>query len=235
MTAWADILTRAMVIIDDDRWREQLDLSPAEFYRAKSDYVRSALSLLCRPPELLTKLKNGMVLPSYTDAEWVSTQESTEGESVVETGAAGYDLCSVIQANTDAAGNVYYTAASGIAYDPETGNVTFPVQAQAGTRYLLDFYTDGAFEDLTETQMRLYSLAVAVIWDENFSRVWLDMTPKIHDASFTTVNEGNYLNTVTRRLVANRQSFNDELRKYEQDVAYYNVVTSRGGGAVTLI
>ena len=95
-----------------------------------------------------------------------------------------------------------------------------PIQESAGIGYDFDFYTDGQFPDLSETQMRLFALAVAVVWDERFSRNWLNMTMKIKDESFETVNEANYTQQITKRLHDNRVSFNDELRAYEQLCAY---------------
>ena len=62
--------------------------------------------------------------------------------------------------------------------------------------------------------------AVCVAWDEDFSRNWLNLQPKIHDSSFSTVNEANYMDKLSLRLRENRQSFNDELHKYEQLCAY---------------
>ena len=56
MTGWSDIITSAMTVIDDVRWREDLEASPAMFYRAKSEYVKLALAEMNRPPELYMKL-----------------------------------------------------------------------------------------------------------------------------------------------------------------------------------
>ena len=70
-------------------------------------------------------------------------------------------------------------------------------------------------------------MAIAIVWDERFSRNWLSITQKIKDSSFDTVNESNYMREVQSRLVTNRQLLNDELRKYEQDLAYSNTVLPR--------
>jgi hypothetical protein len=120
------------------------------------------------------------------------------------------------------------TPVSGVTYDPETGTVVFPKQETVGLEYNVDFYTDGSFYyDLTEAQKRLLGLAVGVVWDERFSRNWLNLTMKVKDASFDTVNESNYMREVQNRLFMNRHLLNDELRKYEQDVAYKNTVTPK--------
>jgi hypothetical protein len=128
----------------------------------------------------------------------------------------------------DESGVVTSTPVSGVTYDPETGTIVFPQQETVGLEYNVDFYTDGSFfYDLTEAQKRILGLAIGVVWDERFSRNWLNITQKIKDSSFDTVNESNYMREVQNRLFMNRHLLNDELRKYEQDVAYKNTVTPR--------
>lgn len=232
-TAWADVVSAALIQIDDIRLTEQMTVSPAQFYRRMAAIIQQALPLLSRPPKLLTYLKSGMAEPEYDDFSWSSTRESTTRESVVETGCAGYELCSVTARVLHDNGTVSLLPYPAAVYDPETGNVTMPVQGGEEIEYEFDFYTDGSFPDLTETQMRLFALAVSVIWDERFSRNWLNLQMKIHDESFDTVNEANYLDKVTKRLHDNRISFNDELRWYEQKAWYAGTV--QGQTKVTLI
>ena len=224
-TAWADIISAAMVQIDDVRLDEQMAVDPARFYRRMSAVIWQAMPLLSRPPELLTFLKTGLVDSAYDDAEWTSTTESKTQPTVVETGKIGFDLCSCVFRQYMPNGTVALLPYA-VEYDAQTGNVTFPVQAEEGLDYELDFYTDGQFPTLTESQLRLFALAIAVVWDERFSRSWLNMMPKIHDESFDTVNEANYTQQITKRLHDNRISFNDELRWYEQRVAYTNIVNN---------
>jgi hypothetical protein len=219
-TTWADIVSAALVQIDDVRLEEQMSVSPAQFYRRMAALIQQAMPLLSRPPELLTFLKSGMVLPTFDDFEWTSDEESTYGGAEVDTGMIGYELCSVTQRQAHPNGTITLLPYSEASYDPETGIVTLPDQDSAEINYDFDFYTDGEFPDLTETQMRLFALAVAVVWDERFSRNWLSFTTKIHDDSFQTVNEANYIAQVTKRLHDNRIAFNDELRWYEQICAY---------------
>lgn len=216
-TGWSEIINAAMQALDDERWREQLTVSPAQFYRAKSDSVLFALPLLNSPPELLDYLEKDMVTPDYDDFRWESTLDSLSGETAVETGLFGYELMSALVCSEDGTMALPYTEA---AYDRETGIITMPQQQEAGVNYEFDFYTDGTFNDLTLSQKRLFGLAVCVAWDEDFSRNWLNLQPKIHDSSFSTVNEANYMDKLSLRLRENRQSFNDELHKYEQLCAY---------------
>ena len=233
MTNWADIVSAAMVQIDDVRLNEQMQVSPAQFYRRMAAVIMQALPLLSKPPELVGFLKNGMVEAEYDDAEWISTEESLAGETQLATDSLGYDLCSCVLRTELPNGTVSLTPVS-VEYDAETGVVTMPQQTEVGLDYELDFYADGQFPDLSDAQMRLFALAIAVVWDERFSRNWLNMSMKIHDESFETVNEANYTQQITKRLHDNRIAFNDELRWYEQLVAY-NTVMSGGNRNIKLV
>jgi hypothetical protein len=225
-TAWSEIITGyAMVVIDDERMTDDLAINAALFFRRMSLWMKTAMPMLNRPPELLTYLSEGLTEPVYDDAEWLSTQESTTGQTVVETGKTGYELCSCVIALTARNGDVTFIPYTDFTYDPDTGNVTFPQQDNAGTEYRLDFYTDGTFaHELTATQKRLLGLAVAVTWDNRFNRNWLNIQPKPHDKSFDTPNENTTMKESTARYKENAQLFFAELRKYEQDCAYMRMV-----------
>lgn len=225
-TAWADVIAAAMVQIDDVRLQDQLAASPAQFYRRMAAWVKQAMPLLSRPPQLLTYLQGGAVDPSWADAEWTSTTGSMTGDTHVSTGATGFELCSVVQIIERDQGVVTYVPYNEAAYNPETGIVTFPPQSASGLQYSIDLYNDGTFPTLTDTQMRLFALAISVVWDERFSRTYLNMQPKIHDSSFSTVNEATYTEKITKRLHDNRIAFNDELRAYEQLCAYARMFPS---------
>lgn len=233
MTNWAEVVSAALVLIDDIRLHEQLQVSPAQFYRRMAGLIQQAMTLLSRPPKLLYYIKSEMVEPVWGDYEWTSTEESMESQTVVGTGQVGFDLCSCVMLTRMDNGSVSYTPYS-VSYDAETGDVTFPQQTTAGVTYMLDFYTDGEFATLTDTQKRIFALAVAVIWDERFSRNWLNIQMKIKDESFETVNEANYIEKTTKRLHDNRIAFNDELRWYEQN-AYYSTALKNTDTYLTLV
>lgn len=217
MTGWSEVISAAKLLIDDVRWQRELETSAARFFRAKSDFVRLALPRLNRPPGLEAFLQTGMIEPNYGSVSWTSDESSTEGESVVTTGMVNYGLCTVALRSED---GLYETPYSDFTYDADTGEVTFGVQTQTGLNYEIDFYNDGEFQTLSAAQMRLFARAVALVWDERFERNWLNMQPKISDASFSTVNEANYQEKSSLRLQRSIQAFEDELRKYEQDCAY---------------
>lgn len=225
-TAWQQVICEsAMTFIDDIRLNEQMATDSAAFFRRMSLYMKLAIPMLNRPPELLTYLKNGMTVPTYGDAEWVSTEASTQGETAVDTGKTGYSVFScVLQTEYDQ--GVIQTAYPDAAYDPQTGIVTFPQQAAAGTVFLMDFYQDGEFShELTDRQIRLLGLACACVWDDRFSNEWLANHAKIHDGSFDVPHEANYMTATTRKRNENRMLFNGELKKYEQDVQYRQAVS----------
>lgn len=228
-TSWAEVICNyAMPLIDDVRLTDEMGSSPALFFRRMSFYVNLALPNLSRPPELDSYIKQDLEQPEYEDTVWISTQESTEGSVSVSTGITDYELFSCSLRSMDSAGVVTLIPVSDVTYDSETGAVTFPVQQSEGLEYSLDFYTDGHFgNDLTEAQKRLVGMSIAIVWDERFSRNWLNIQQKIKDSNFDTVNESNYMREVQSRLVTNRGLLNDELRKYEQDLAYSNTVLPR--------
>lgn len=225
-TAWAEVICNyAMPVIDDVRLTDQMEENPALFFRRMSLYVDLAIPSLSRPPELDTLLKNQLQKPIYGDETWISTQESTTQQTVISTGFLNYELFSCSLRTVDSSGVVTATPEPDVIYNAETGEVTFPIQTSAGLEYSLDFYTDGSFStDLTEAQKRLLGMAIGVVWDERFSRSWLNIQMKIKDSSFDTVNESNYMREVQSRLVTNRKLLNDELRRYEQDIAYSNTI-----------
>lgn len=227
-TTWIDIITNsAMVFIEDVRMQDDLALSPARFFRKMSLYVKTALPLLNRPPELQTWLTVGMAEPAFAYSEWTATAESTTQETEVITGMTGYGLFSCVTRAYDSQGNVTLTPYTDASYDAETGVVTFPAQPSVGIEYEMDFYTDGTFpNELSDRVRRLLGRAIAVVWDDRFQRNWLNNQMKIHDQSFSTANEGNYMDKATGRMERNWDLLNQELWKYEQDVAYNKIVPS---------
>lgn len=223
MTSFSDIIAAAMQVIDDARWKDELAANAAQFYRAKSQTVILAMPLLSKPPELARHLQSGFSDAAFADYDYVSLADSAAGDSVtVQTGKTGFELCSVSMRSADGT-RLLPVAAE---YDEDSGEVEFLLPASGAAEYTIDFYTDGMFPVLTPTQMRLFALAVAVTWDERFQRDWLANTMKLHDASFDTVNESNYMDKTNARYLANKQAFEDELRDYEQRCAYSTVVNA---------
>ena len=229
MTGWSEVISAAKLLIDDVRWQRELETSAARFFRAKADFVRMALPRLNRPPGLLHYIQSGMEEPEYGSYSWESTEASTSAATSIATGMYNYGLCTAALRSTD---GLYETPYTDFTYDAVSGVVVFPIQPSAGLQYEIDFYNDGEFPGLSEAQMRLFAKAVAVVWDERFERNWLNMQPKIHDSSFSTVNEANYQEKASLRLQRSVQAFEDELRKYEQDCAYRARFSPLGGAGL---
>ena len=220
-TQIASIIQQAMSLIDDVRLTQQLAENPSLFYRRMNGYVSLAIPLMSSPPELYSYVTSAYQESAYADFAWVSTEESMSAETQVATGCKGYDLCSVSLMSADGRSTTPYTDAS---YDPVTGIVTFPVQSAEGLMYEIDFYEDGSFAELSAQEMRLFALAVALMWNERLNNNWLNIQPKIKDSSFETINESNYIDKMTQRGRELRLEFTDEIKKYEQMVTYERVV-----------
>ena len=222
MTTVADVISQALIIIDDKRMQRELAVDPALFYRRYSAYLETAIQRTTKPPQLYQYISSNYVPPTYTDYEWVSTEESIGEPTTIATGKAGFELCSCTVLSDD---GMSVTAYNDFVYDEETGDITMAAQVEAGVQYDFNFYTDGYFEkELTPRMQSLLAMAFGIVWDERFTRNWLNMQPKIKDASFETINEANYMDKLTDRMTQNRQNFSDEIRSYEQDFAYRNIV-----------
>ncbi len=220
-TTVSEVISQALIFIDDVRLTEILQVSPARFYRKMSAYVQAAMPLLNRPPELFTYISSEYVEPSYDSASWTSTEESVTESVVFASGMTGYELISVTQRSED---GLYEIPYSDFEYDSETGEITFAQQEKAGVQYEIDFYSDGSFADLSITMKRLFALAVTTVWYDRFENNWLNMQMKIHDSSFDVVNESNYIEKQTFRIKEVKQAFSSELHKYEQDVNYNRAI-----------
>ena len=236
-TKWSEIITEhAMVFIDDIRLREKAEDNYALFLREMSLYMRNAIPAFNRPPEVRAFLEQGVKDASFDDFAWESTLDSLNAETSVDTGCVGYDLfsCAVREEQED--GTVVFTHYDSAEYDPESGIVTFPAQVDIGIVYDMDFYSDGEFaHDLTPTQKRILGLCVASVWDERFFRNWLADMPKVHDRSFDTPNESQYMEKGTKKKIQNLGLLNEELRKYEQDCAYARAFRGRSSRGYELI
>ena len=220
-TTVSEIISQAMIFIDDVRLKEQLNTNPAQFYRTMSAYVQAAMPMLNRPPELFSYISKEYVEPQFDATEWTATEQSLTEETIVQTGFIGYDLCSVVIRSED---GMYETPYSDYTYDAETGDITFAVQSQAGTIYVISVYKDGSVADLTYTMMKLFAQATTLIWYARFDNNWLNQQMKIHDSNYSTVNESSYTSKLSEKVAKKVQSFAEDLRKYEQDVTYNRVI-----------
>lgn len=231
-TTVTEVISQALIFIDDVRLTELLQTSPARFYRKLSAYVQAAMPLLNRPPELYAYISGEYVEPLFDSMSWTSTEESIGVETTISTEFIGYDLCSVTVRSADGTYESPYTACT---YNAETGDIVFGEQTESGVSYEIDFFKDGSFSDLSLTMMRLFALAVTTVWYDRFTNNWLNIQMKIHDSSFDTVNESNYIEKMTERNKETKQAFASELHKYEQDVAYNRTIPTFAKTKATLL
>lgn len=216
---FSQLLTQyAIQEINDINWTKELEMSPARFFRAKSDTIIASIPLFNRPPEVQNWL--AYTAPSYDDYLYTA-DENTHGSSVViETGKPGYEVCSAVLVTTDASGFPAYQPIAS-AYDIQTGNVTLTASLKAGDQVDIDLYTDGAFErEITPEMCSILAQCIAVKWfDRDFGNDWLDNKNKIKDKSFDIGSVSAQMTAVTARKKENRLALNDRLLHFEQNVA----------------
>lgn len=221
-TGFMEVISNyGMVEINDERLSQNAQENPALFFRQMWLYMSNAIPIFDRPPEMREYLAGGIVEPRFDSVEWVSSEESLEKPVTVNTGFLGHELFRCSLMSYDGTGGVTALPCAEVSYDPETGEVKFPVQKQAGLIYTMDFYTDGSFkQELTIAQKRILGLCMAMVWQERFAGDWLNMQPKIKDKSFNVGSEHAHMAANTARLREMRAALAGELRKYEQDCAY---------------
>lgn len=215
-TLFSDVLTGyAMQFIDDVRWQEQLSLNPAQFFRAKSQTLISAIPRFNRPPNMQEYLK--YEAPAYADAIHTVLDTDTFPLTITTT-ETGFDLCNVGYVTTDSVGGATYTPITGFIYDAETGEVVIQDELPVGTEIDIDFYTDGYFvNDLDDTQKRLLGLCVAYDWYYRFENAFLNVLNPITDKTFnprSATAEDKRANT--GRYAEIMRQLSSELIAYEQ-------------------
>ena len=227
-TLFSDVLTQyAMQFIDDVRWQEQLAINPAQFFRAKSQTLISAIPRFNRPPTMQEYLK--YVAPVYADAMHTVTNEDTFPLAITTT-AIGFDLCNVGYVTTDAVGGVTYTPITGFTYDEETGDIEIAGELPVGTEIDIDFYTDGYFvNDLDDTQKRLLGLCVAYDWYYRFENAFLNVLNPITDKTFnprSATAEDKRANT--GRYAEIMRQLSSEMLAYEQRLYALKYIPKNG-------
>lgn len=212
-TGFSEIITGAMHFIEDVRWQEQLQSDPAQFFRAKSALVISAVPRFNCPPNIQDYLHYEM--PSYDDYTYVAESAQTSGFTV-STGKTGFDLCSVALEEREPNGVVFLTPVENT-YDEETGIVTVLADVAEGSVLVFDFYTDGVFEnELDENQKRILMLAVAVDWYFQFANAYLGIANLVTDKSFSLKSPSEHIKANTDRLQYLQAQLRSELHAYEQ-------------------
>lgn len=213
---FSQILTQyAMQEINDINWTRELEMSPARFFRAKSDTLISSIPLFNRPPEVQSWLT--YTAPAYDD--YLYTADSNEqGDVVVETGKIGYELCSAVLVSVDSTGFQSYQPIP-VQYEQSTGAVTISGGVRNGDKIDIDFYTDGVFDyELTPEMCEILAQCVGVKWfSRNFGNDWLDNKQKIKDKAFDIGSTSAQMTAVSARKKEIRIALNDRLLHFEQN------------------
>ena len=216
-TTFSDILLGyVMQEIDDETWADELALSPARFFRAKSDSVLNGISRFNRPPEVQQWLAH--VPPKYDDFTFDPVGVSAN-PFVIHTGKTGFEMCSVVVCEPGRNGVSQYSATS--EYDATTGDVKVYWSIEGSQYVEIDFYSDGRFIfNLDEETKNILGLCIAYNWFNRFAANWLNMQPKIRDKSFDIASESAHMTSATARSKELRLTLDDRLLHYEQNLYY---------------
>ena len=217
MTEYSEIICDYfMVQQSDDRLTDEMDENPAKFMRKMALYMKSAIPLFKRPPQVKIWLKRERE-PEYEDAEMVLEETVSAGSAMQ--GLEGYDMVSVGVLTEDEIGRVVYTPVK-VSYDAETGEITPSETLYTGADVQIDYYKDGRFaNDLTDRMKEILGLCVQYVWERRFNNDFLARTPKIKDNSFNIGSESNWVAKGTERLNALWGQLNSEMISFEQGLA----------------
>ena len=224
-TNWEEIEVRAMTYIKNDlslEWDREKRL-PVFFNRMWA-YMREAIPVFNRPPEMLVKLS------AYTEPRFESvstTVEASENDFTIATGFTGFDAVSAGYVTEDELGDVQYAPAP-FTYDADTGDVvmTGPV---SGGNVEIDMYKSGSFDAaLNDAEKGILAFAVYNRYEHRFDNDVLERQAKIRDSAFTTISEASQTSAGTsRQKEVDRQLF-DRLRAYQDNAEYLKVVHNIG-------
>ena len=218
-TNWEPIEIQAMTYIKNDlslEWDMKNRL--AVFYNRMAAYMEWAIPLFNRPPEMLVKL-SGTAVPKFEDVDYTPT-EAQEAPVTIETGIAGYDICSCGLLDKDTFGDVTYTPIQCL-YHAESGDVVINHDLTADDTLSMNFYLHGEFSsDLNYTEKSILAFAVYAAWEHRFDNNAIERTAKIRDSSFTTTSEASQTNANTTRQKEVMRQLYGALRHYEQNSNY---------------
>ena len=223
-TTFSEIIAEyAMVMIDDDRLNDLLNVNTAQFFRKMSLYLKNAVARFVHPPEARKYLRYSAPIASTYVYE-VTGEEG--GSAVVDTGVTGFSVASAVFSTDDGYGGLEDVPVPISAYDAETGEVTLVISSDisAGTAIQIDMYTDGVFEyTLSERVKHILALFTQVEWEGRFINAFLVQTPKIKDKSFDVGSESNLSRANTERYRMLQDQANGEMLRFEQDIWYADI------------
>ncbi len=227
-TSFIEVISNhAMVEIADIRLQKELSISPARFFRKMCFYMLNAIPRFNRPPEAREWLK--FTAPVYDGTEYTVPADYNSGTINIPSGMIGFEICSVVKIEQDGYGGYQFAPIQSAVYDAATGNVTIPDgNVTAGDQLSVDFYTDGYFDrDLGYDIKRILGLLVQIVWENRFANDFLLQQPKIKDKSFDVGSEANHMRASTERMKFLNEQINQELKRFEQSLAYCSTVLNQ--------
>lgn len=223
-TKWASVVTQ-YTSINDERLSEEARTTPALYYANMAGYMTLAIPSFSNPPAMQAYL-TGKAARMATEDYIASSGQS--GETVISTGKQGYDICSAAIVTEDDMGNPVFVPAE-VEYDSVAGTVIYKGEIAEGEQISMYFYADGEFDnELSPEIMRILGLGIQLAWESRYIADWLNRTPKIQDKTFTLPNGANQERADTERLRMLRENFIDEMRRFEENLAYRNFMPKTG-------
>lgn len=216
-TTWEQIETQAMTYIKNDL---SLDWDMANrlavYYNRMAGYMKAAIPLFNRPPEMMLKLRD-YTEPLFDDLAYTIPNVSTF-PLTVETDMVGYDICNCGAITEDEYGNIAYQPIEVTSYDPDTGNVVIPKVSYRELQF--DFYKSGTFSaDLNGTEINILAFAIYDVWEHRFDNDALERKSKVRDSSFTTISEASQTTAATLRQKEVDAQLFSMMRAYQENLA----------------
>lgn len=217
-TKWATVMTQ-YTSINDERLAEEARTTPALYFASMAGYMKIAIPGFTNPPGMQDYLACAAARMAVED--YISPKGSS-GETVIASGKQGYDICSAAIVGEDDMGNPVFTPTD-VIYDGGAGTVTYSGNIAKGEQISMYFYADGEFEnELTPEIMRILGLGIQLAWESRYIADWLNRTPKVQDKTFALPNGANQERADTERIRMLREQFIDEMRRFEENLAYRN-------------
>lgn len=240
MTPILKVITEYCDIYVDDINLQTLAVEDKPLYaRRMWGYLRAAIPLFSLPANMQLYLVGTAENPKLTEPifgslTYTTTEDITDTFTLtLDENGKGYDLFCCRLREVDDFDNVILLPTSGIAYDKDTGTVTFTATPEnpipKGTTFDMDFYTDGSFaETLTPEEMHILGLCFQIVWQTRFMNDWLSNVSKVEDKSFYEQNRANKIKADTERLREMRTILAEEMRRYEQNLYFRKTFPTRG-------
>ena len=232
MTPILQVITEYCSVYVKDINLEELAATNMPLYaRRMWGYLRPAISLFTSPPDMQIYLLGTTENPTLTEPIVASNQYVFSEEATTDTTISlgddfkNFELFSCQIRSEDDFGNIILSPTSVATYNATDGTVTFAASADVpiprGTVFDMDFYTDGQFaKTLSREMMNILGFCFQCVWLERFTTDWLSLVTKIEDRSFTEQNRANKERADTEKLQAARTKLAEEMRKFEQSLAF---------------